>query len=223
MPGTEALSFLAVITILTLAPGADTMLVLRNVLTYGRRAGIITAAGICSGLFVHATLSALGLSLILLRSSLAFTVVKIAGACYLILLGFWSLWQVLRQWHRPLSESNLLVSASAMTLPPAEQPIRYHRSVYLQGLLTNVLNPKVAIFYLAFLPQFISRTDPVLLKSLLLAGIHLSLGMLWLSLVSLLVGALRSWITRTSIRHALESLVGLVLVGFGLRLAFEQR
>src|SRR5690349_9970309 len=96
---TQLFTFLGIITVLTITPGADTMLVIRNVVARGQRAGYLTALGICSGLFIHATLSALGLSVILVRSATIFEIVKLAGACYLIILGAWSLWQMIRSRH----------------------------------------------------------------------------------------------------------------------------
>src|SRR5579885_888200 len=160
---TQLITFLGVITVLTITPGADTMLVIRNVVARGQRSGYMTALGSCSGVFIHATLSALGLSVILLKSAMIFEIVKLAGACYLILLGGWSLWQVIRSGKHP--------EKATLFDEQATQTVSGWRSLR-EGLLTNVLNPKVAIFYLAFLPQFINRGDPVLLKSLLLAGMH---------------------------------------------------
>src|SRR5260221_2187357 len=101
------------------------------------------------------------------------------------------------------------------------QPRQARRS-YLDGLLTNLLSPKVAIFYLTFLPQFISPGDLVLAKSLLLASIHLAMGLVWLSAVCLFVGRMRSLFTRADVRRGLEAVTGVILIGFGLRLALEQ-
>ena len=89
--------------------------------------------------------------------------------------------------------------------------------------MNNVLNPKPAIFYLAFLPQFINPTDPVLLKSLLLAGIHFTIGIVWLALLVILIGKLGVWVTRVGVRQKLEMTAGAILIGFGVRLAFERR
>ncbi|HEV2655158.1 MAG TPA: LysE family translocator, partial [Ktedonobacteraceae bacterium] len=134
----QILTFIGVALVLTLTPGADTMLVMRNVLARGARAGIMTTLGICSGLFVHATLSALGLSFILVRSATAFEVVKFVGACYLIFLGLRSLWQLLRARHATGGE------AVIGEQPAGQQKAGALRS-FREGLLTNILNPKVAI------------------------------------------------------------------------------
>ncbi|HEV2661364.1 MAG TPA: LysE family translocator [Ktedonobacteraceae bacterium] len=212
----QILTFIGVALVLTLTPGADTMLVMRNVLARGSRAGIMTTLGICSGLFVHATLSALGLSFILVRSATAFEVVKFVGACYLIFLGLRSLWQLLRTRHTRAGE------AVIDEQPAGQQKAGALRS-FREGLLTNILNPKVAIFYLAFLPQFMHKGDPVLAKSLLLAAIHFTLGVLWLSLVALFLGRVRVFMTRPSVRRTLEAVTGTVLIAFGIRLALTQR
>jgi RhtB (resistance to homoserine/threonine) family protein len=211
---TQLFTFLGIITVLTITPGADTMLVIRNVVARGQRAGYLTALGICSGLFIHATLSALGLSVILVRSAAIFEIVKLAGACYLMILGAWSLWQMIRSRHQT-------EPAPALTLQPA-QPAGGWRSLR-EGLLTNVLNPKVAIFYLAFLPQFINPGDPVLLKSLLLAGMHFILSILWLALLSTFLGRLRGFIARPAVQRGIEAVAGTVLIAFGIRLATTQR
>jgi RhtB (resistance to homoserine/threonine) family protein len=212
MIDSQVIAFAGVALILTLIPGADTMLVIRNVLAHGRRAGILTVLGICSGTIIHATLSALGLSLILVRSAEAFEIVKFGGACYLVFLGAQSLWRVIR---KPADEPSKDITGSAA-------PRKRWRN-YVEGLLTNLLNPKVAVFYLAFLPQFISPGDPVLGKSILLATIHMVMGLVWLSTVTVFVGRLRSVLTRASVKRALEATTGVILIGLGLRLAVEKR
>src|SRR5258708_554097 len=213
MIDSRVLAFTGIAFILTITPGEDTMLVLRSVLAYGRRAGLFSVLGICNGLLIHATLSPLGLSLLLVRSATAFEIVKFAGACYLIFLGVQSLWRVLRHPVEPMS----VKAGNGMS----EEPRRARRS-YLDGLLTNLLNPKVAIFYLTFLPQFISPGDPVLAKSLLLASIHLAMGLVWLSAVRLFVCRMLALFTRADVRRGLEAFTGVILIGLGLRLALEQ-
>ncbi|GHO92735.1 lysine transporter LysE [Reticulibacter mediterranei] len=211
---TQLFTFLGIITVLTITPGADTMLVIRNVVARGQRAGYLTALGICSGLFIHATLSALGLSVILVRSAAIFEIVKLAGACYLIILGAWSLWQMIRSRHHTEPAPTLAIQTP--------QAVGGWRSLR-EGLLTNVLNPKVAIFYLAFLPQFINPGDPILLKSLLLAGLHFVLSILWLALISTFLGRLRGFIARPAVQRGIEAVAGTVLIAFGIRLATTQR
>ncbi len=210
----HVLAFTGIAFLLTITPGADTMLVIRSVLARGPRAGLLTTLGVCSGLFIHATLSALGLSLILVRSAAAFEVVKLVGAAYLVFLGLQSIWSAVR--HQPQS-----IDAALSAGKNVSQTAK--RRAFFEGLLTNVFNPKVAIFYLAFLPQFITPGDPVLLKSGLLASIHFVLGILWLSLVTLSIERLRVVLTRPDVQQRLQAVTGAILVAFGVRLAMERR
>ena len=210
----QIIAFTGIAAILTVTPGADTMLVMRNVLARGQRAGLLTTLGICLGLFFHASLSALGLSFILLSSAAAFEVVKWAGACYLIFLGGQSLWRAWRHGAATLTGGGDDVVAARRG--------RRWRS-FTEGLLTNVLNPKVAIFYVAFLPQFVGPGDPVLAKSVALAGIHAALGVVWLSLVTASIGRMRALLTRPRVRRIVEATTGVVLIAFGARLAAERR
>jgi RhtB (resistance to homoserine/threonine) family protein len=203
------LPFSVAAALLTLSPGPDTMLVLRNVLRGGRAAGVRTTMGICTGLLGHATLSALGLSVILARSAAAFAVVKLVGAAYLVWLGVGSL-------RAAATPGAAGPAPGPIALPGDGRPFR-------EGLLTNLFNPKVAVFYLAFLPQFIAPGEPVLAKSLLLAAIHNAMGLVWLSGVSAGVDRAQRFVTNRSVRRALDGVCGAVLVGLGLRLALARR
>ena len=206
-------AFVAVATLLAVTPGADTLLVVRNVLTRGRVAALATVAGIAGGCIVHAVLSAVGVSLILVRSAEAFAVLRFCGAAYLMVLGA----QSVRRWWRVDD------GAPAATDPEAAlRPSRRLRS-FVEGLLTNVLNPKVGIFYLAFLPQFIAPGDPVLERSLLLAALHIGIGVVWLSLLSLGVGRIRPLVESRLWRARLEGVSGAVLIALGVRLAAARR
>ena len=196
---------LAVLALLTVSPGADMALVAKMTIERGRRAALIATLGICSGLFVHATASALGLSVILATSAEAFTVVKFAGAAYLAYLGVRSVRDSFRH-----------------VAPATAEPTRAGTS-YLQGLLSNVLNPKVAVFYLTFLPQFIDPSGNVLAQSLLFAVAHSVMGILWLSLYAYVLARLSAFFARAGVRQWLERVTGAVLIGLGVRLAFERR
>ena len=203
----STLAFVGVAMLLVVTPGADTLLVVRNVLGRGWSAGLATTAGIAAGCLVHAALSALGLSMILVRSAQAFEVVRLVGAAYLVWLGVRSL---LGAWRASTAPAGVAARGGA-------------RRSFVEGALTNVLNPKVAIFYLAFLPQFVRPEDPVLARSVLLAAIHVGLGVVWLSVVSLGLGSLGRFVTAERLRQRLESITGVVLVALGVRLALERR
>jgi threonine/homoserine/homoserine lactone efflux protein len=205
-------AFVLVATLLAITPGADTLLVVRNVLSRGLGAGLATIAGIAGGCLVHATLSAVGVALLLVRSAEAFATLKWCGAVYLVVLGV----QSLARWWR----------ADGGDIPtdarPAAGDSRRVRSL-LEGLLTNVLNPKVGIFYLAFLPQFIAPGDAPLARSLLLAGLHIGIGVAWLSTLAFAVGRIRPLVESRRWRARLEGASGAVLIGLGVRLAAERR
>ena len=206
-------AFLLVATLLAVTPGADTLLVARNVLGRGRAAGLATIAGIAGGCFVHAALSAIGVSLILVRSAEAFHALKWGGAAYLVILGI----QSIRGWWR--------VDESAPAAAAADRERTGSRRLrsFLEGLLTNVLNPKVGLFYLAFLPQFIRPGEPVFARSLLLGGLHVGIGVLWLSLLSLSLVRIRPLVESRLWRARLEGASGVVLIALGVRLAAERR
>jgi threonine/homoserine/homoserine lactone efflux protein len=213
--------FVGVAGLLTLVPGADTALVTRNALLHGRRGALASVLGINLGVLVHATASALGVSAILRTSAVAFTAVKVAGAAYLTVVGL----QTLRAAAREGGVADMR-TAGAGSAPPhgaASLPAPAPLALFRQGLLTNLLNPKVALFYLTFLPQFIRPTDPVLAKSLLLASAHVVMGVTWLSTLTYFLAALGPVMTRPGVRRAIERVTGGVLILFGLRLAWARR
>jgi len=199
------LAGLGVLVLLTISPGADMALIARITIARGRGAAFVTSLGICSGLLVHATASALGLSVILATSAEAFTLVKIAGAAYLAYLGV----RALRDSFRDIDGSD------TQLLRPGTS--------FLQGLLNNVLNPKVAVFYLTFLPQFIDPAGNVLAQSLAFAVAHGVMGLLWLSAYAYVLARMSAFFQRRGVRRWLERITGTVLVGLGARLALERR
>ena len=184
------------LALLTLSPGATTALVISVASENGRWPAFITSLGIGSGILVHATVSALGLSAVLAASPEAFAVVKAAGAIYLTYLGVRTLLRVGRR--------------SAAAAVPSD------RDFYARGLLTNLLNPQVALFYLTFLPQFIDPREPVLAKSLLFGLSHACIAITWFAVyawgittLAARVRAVQPWIQRVS---------GVLLIGFAVRL-----
>ena len=205
----QVIAFALVAAVMTMIPGADTILVVRNTLRGGRRDGLVTMVGICSGLYVHATLSALGVSAILLHSAQAFAMLKVAGAAYLAWLGI----QSLRSAARRTAQAQLPEAAPAA--PAAARSFR-------EGFLTNLMNPKVLVFYLALLPQFIAPGDAVLAKSLLLAAIHFAEGILWFCVVVWAVERSRRLFLAPPVRRWLDGICGGLLIALGLRLAFAR-
>ncbi len=205
----SVLAFALIAMALTIAPGPDTFLVIANTSAGGFRSGFATVLGIVSGGVCYVLLVACGLVRVLVYSPAIFYTVKLAGACYLLYLGWGALRGALRR-----------AQPAAADAPPAAA--KSARASYLQGLLTNALNPKIAVFYLAFLPQFLSPGDPVVLKSALLIGIHYFEGLLWLSLLAFSVGHLGKWLARPRVRRTLDALLGATMIGFGLKLASDQ-
>ncbi|MEH6471493.1 MAG: LysE family translocator [Halopseudomonas sp.] len=204
------LPFLLAITALTLTPGVDTLLVMRNAARGGHRDGLLTSLGICLGLFVHASISAAGLSVILLGSAELFTLLKLAGAAYLIWLGAQSLRSALRRRGLQMETPVAVDSVAALT------SLR-------EGLLSNVLNPKPIIFYMAFLPQFIDPSYSALPQALMMAAIHFSIGMLWQGALVLMVGRARLLLQQPRVAQIMDSVTGVLLVGFGAKLAASSR
>jgi threonine/homoserine/homoserine lactone efflux protein len=203
-----ALSFMGAAALLVVAPGPDSLLVTRNAVRRGRRAGLATAAGTITGLLVWGAAAAFGLAALLRASEVGYSIVKWCGAAYLILLGG----RLLFSRHRvdPAAEH------------PESAPERVG-SAYMTGLATNILNPKVGVFFISFLPVFVPRGAPVGTSTLLFGAIFVAEGMLWLLTLVLLATRLGSLITRPKMQRRLERLTGLVMIGFGLRVAAERR
>lgn len=207
------LAFIGLAALLTITPGADMALVTRNAIARGFSDSFSTTLGICSGCLLHAAGSSAGLSAILSRSSAVFEAVKLVGALYLIFLGIQSLRIALKPGDATLEVKGAGVMASS----------RSWAKGFVEGLLTNLLNPKVALFYLTFLPQFIRPEDPVLARSLLLGSIHIGFGLVWLTAYAAFIGKLGAYLARPRIRRRLEAVTGGLLVLLGLRLALERR
>jgi threonine/homoserine/homoserine lactone efflux protein len=202
----QILAFMVAATVITVTPGPDMALVARRALTDGWRASAVTSLGVCTGLIVHATASAIGISAILLRSATAFTALKIVGVCYLVLLGILS--------FRSARHAHEVEHARVR---------RSGRTSFVQGFFNNVPNPKPALFYLAFLPQFIEPGDPVFLMTAILATIHIVMGIVWLFTWGWLASSAKGVFTRPRWRPALERVTGCILVALGVRLATTSR
>lgn len=201
------LSYSFLIFLLTLTPGADTMLVLKNVFSSGKKAGIATTLGINCGLVIYAFLTALGISLIFKSSPMIFAVIKTIGATYLIYLGINALLS--------LRKIKICLQISS------DKSIKSLKKAFLEGFLTNLFNPKIAVFYLTILPQFIQPSDNIFLKSLFLTGIHIVMGLIWLTLLSLFIGSIKYIYSSAKVRFGLKALCGGVMIIFGVLLLLE--
>lgn len=203
---TVALTFFGVVLLGAMAPGPDFVLMTRNSLFGGRRAGVACAFGIASGVFVWVVAIALGVASLLAASAVAFTVVKLAGAAYLVYLGVRAWWAVRKGGYRDLEDVDLGSVSVARS--------------FRQGLLCNLLNPKVAVFFLALIPQFLpASATPVVTLELAVIATGVSLG--WWVTFAFLVGSLRRFFGSGRVRRAMDAVMGTLLVGLGIRVATQ--
>jgi len=202
--------FVAVAALVTIAPGVDFALVSRRALGGGVRTAVITASGVCSGVVVWGALSAVGIAALLAASADAYNLLRLAGGVYLVLLGLQALLRARR-----------LAAGHEQTDTSASRP--EGGAAFRQGLMTNLLNPKIGVFYSAVLPQFVSHRDSVLLISLLFALLHALMGMAWYSACALALSRGRRVFARPRARAALEVVTAVVLTGLGVRVVTEPR
>lgn len=207
----EPLVFLGVITLLTITPGADTAMVSRSVFMGGRRAAFGTTLGIAAGCLTWAIASAAGVAAVLAASETAYDALRLLGAAYLVWLGV----QSVRAARRGYGAEPIAAGAAARARGTGL------RTPFRQGLLTNLFNPKIALFYTTFLPQFIKPGDPVLVLSVAMAGVHILLGIVWLSTYAWLLDRAVKAFRGSRLRRALDALTGTVLVALGVRVALD--
>jgi RhtB (resistance to homoserine/threonine) family protein len=204
-------TYIIAITLLTISPGVDTVLVIRNTSRGGWADGATTSLGICCGLFVHATVSAVGISVILLQSAWAFRALKLAGAAYLVFLGIVSLRSAARR-----------DAAVALAREGSSRRSLVLTRSLREGLLCNLLNPKAVVFYMAFLPQFIDPRGSAIRQSLYLAGLHFLIAMVWQCLLAALVERARVFLGSPRVRRTLDGTVGALMLFFGIKLGLER-
>ncbi|MFE3188386.1 LysE family translocator [Nocardia sp. NPDC059240] len=202
------LSFAAVAGLLTLVPGLDTALVLRAALSSSRRCAFATSIGIGCGTLVWGAAAALGVSVLLTASEVAYTGLRIAGAIYLAWMG---IGMVRAAFRRPATIFAAAADDSPRTLGGA----------WARGLGTNLLNPKIGVFYVAMLPQFLPDGVPHLLMGCTLAMVHNLEGMLWFTVIICAASFAKTWLNRDSVRRATDAITGTVVVGFGVKLAIS--
>ena len=194
--------------LLNITPGQDSMYIIVRSVAQGRQAGVMSVLGIMTGVMVHTLLAALGLSVILATSSLAFSIIKYAGAVYLVWIGV----------------GFFMNRNDRSALPDTPDPTPAPWKIFQQGVLTNVLNPKVALFFLSFLPQFVSvQTDLVFLPFMVLGLVFFATGSIWC--LFLVYGA--AWLSarfrsRASAGSVLKKITGAMFIGLGIRLALSQ-
>ena len=203
----EMTPFALAALVLIMMPGPDQALITRNALVGGRRGGLLTMIGGVAGLTVHAGAAAIGLSALLVASATAFTVLKIVGACYLLWLAVQMLHSASRTRREPEEEQSEAT---------AQHPIAYLG----QGFLSNALNPKVALFFVTFLPQFLSTdTGSPRAQAMVLSAIFAVIYLAWFGLYVAAVDRLGRWLRRPSVKARIEQVTGVVLLGVAVRLA----
>jgi threonine/homoserine/homoserine lactone efflux protein len=201
------LLFMGVSWALIIAPGPDMIYVITRGVAHGRRAGILSAVGVVCGILVHTIGAAFGLTLILQTSAFAFLFVKFAGAAYLIYLG-------IRAW---LEKSTFALETSSTAVTS--------QTLFWQGVLSNVLNPKIAIFFLAFLPQFVDQGNSQVTSQMVLLGLTFAtFGLCFLLIVGYFSGTIGKWLTgRPQYARFFQRLAGGILIGLGIRLALSEK
>lgn len=204
------IAFSIAAALLTVTPGLDTALVLRTAAAEGGRQAMRAGSGVSCGVLAWGLITALGLGALLAVSRFAYQALQIAGACYLLYLGARMLWAA---WRRPISDRD----AGSESAIPATAP-----KWFLRGLFTNLLNPKIGVFYVSFLPQFIPADANVVAFSVMLAAIHAVIGLAWFAALVLATRPLSRWLRRPGVVRGLDTLTGIALVAFGLRLALAR-
>jgi threonine/homoserine/homoserine lactone efflux protein len=195
-----------VILLGAMSPGPDFVIVTRSAALSGRRVGMACAVGIGAGVFAWSAVTAAGVAGLLAASAVAFTVVKLAGAAYLMLLGIRALLAARRGEY----------AAQDAARPTVIKPL----AAFRQGLLTNLLNPKVAVFFIALVPQFLPES-PSILDTTVLGAVAAVVSMLWFCVVANVVGALRRVFARVRVRRTIDAVMGGLLVGLGVRIAVQ--
>jgi threonine/homoserine/homoserine lactone efflux protein len=208
--GQALLSFTLAAGLLTITPGLDTALVLRASAVEGGKQAMLAGAGICLGCLLWGVAASFGLSALLAVSGFAYKMLRIVGAIY---LGYLGIKLLIRAFASSCSNSGA---------EPEEYASRDDSLWFKRGLLTNLLNPKVGVFYLSFLPQFIPTGVPVWSFSILLALIHATEGLLWFLLLTSATELISSWLRQRRVVMALDSLMGAILIAFGLKLVLDK-
>lgn len=203
---THVLSFTFVAALLVMSPGPNGVLIAKTVPTSGRSAGFANVAGFVTAFYLHGALSILGISVILVQSAQAFFVIKTLGAAYLCWLGF----KALRDAFRGVDAG------------PATEPAKRRRTLsvaFAEGFMTNALNPKVSMFYLAAFPQFIPAGEGAVGAAFLLVVIHSLLNAIWFSAMALVFTKLTGAARNVTFQRWLKGITGTVFIGFGVKLA----
>jgi threonine/homoserine/homoserine lactone efflux protein len=207
---TDLVGFVALAIVVIVTPGPDTALTIRNTLVGGRSSGIATAVGVAIGQASWSLATSVGVAALLVAAEPAFAALKLAGAAYLIYLGAQALWSAFR--GRPTHPS--------MDHPVARVPAK---TSLRQGILSNLTNPKMAVFFPSLLPQFVAPDAPQFLAILALGIVFCLMTLTWLTGYAFAVARAGDVLRRSPVRRAIEAVTGVVLVAFGIRVAVVPR
>lgn len=204
--------FLLMCILLIILPGPDTAIATKNTLTVNKKGGLQTILGSCCGLFIHTLAAVIGLSAIIVKSAYIFAILKYVGAVYLCYLGVKTLWTL-----------KTIRTQSPVVNDDTQIDIKYgNQSCFKQGFLTNVTNPKVAVFFLTFLPQFVDGSNSTFFPFLLMGLIYTALTALWFIFYVYLLDKISAFMKKPMTKVVIEGLTGTVLIGFGIKLALEK-
>jgi len=190
-------------------PGPDTAIVTKNTITAGKAGGLKTVFGICCALLIHTSAAVLGLSALIVKSAFLFSIFKYVGAIYLIYLGVKTLCSLKKKEAAASVEINSISTSVSSTC-------------YKQGFLTNLLNPKVAILFLTFFPQFVESKSNTILPFLTMGMIYILLTIIWSILYVYLIHQISTFMKKPKTQSMIEGITGTILVGFGIKLFLEK-
>ncbi|WP_144556048.1 homoserine/threonine efflux transporter [Bacillus sp. X1(2014)] len=202
------LTYISIAAMMVVIPGADTMLLVKNTLSYGPKAGRYTVLGMASGLSFWTLIAILGLSVVIAKSVILFSTIKYLGAAYLIYLGIKSFFA-----KSVFSLEEIKAQANA----PANSSSRHTKESFMQALLSNVLNPKTVLVYITIMPQFIDLNGNVNQQLIVLASILTLLAVLWFLTLVYVIDYAKKWLNNSKFQKVFQKSTGLMLVGFGIK------
>ncbi|MED1778945.1 LysE family transporter [Bacillus subtilis] len=202
------LAYIPIAAMMVIIPGADTMLVMKNTLRYGPKAGRYNILGLATGLSFWTVIAILGLSVVIAKSVILFTTIKYLGAAYLIYLGVKSFFA-----KSMFSLDDMQSQAKNM----ASSPKRYYKTSFMQGSLSNILNPKTVLVYVTIMPQFINLNGNINQQLIILASILTLLAVLWFLFLVYIINYAKKWMKNSKFQKVFQKITGIILVGFGIK------
>ncbi|WP_342623124.1 LysE family transporter [Bacillus subtilis] len=202
------LAYIPIAAMMVIMPGADTMLVMKNTLRYGPKAGRYNILGLATGLSFWTVIAILGLSVVIAKSVILFTTIKYLGAAYLIYLGIKSFFA-----KSMFSLDDMQSQAKNM----ASSPKRYYKTSFMQGSLSNILNPKTVLVYVTIMPQFINLNGNINQQLIILASILTLLAVLWFLFLVYIIDYAKKWMKNSKFQKVFQKITGIILVGFGIK------